>query len=61
MADAVANQILGSVLEMARKFSKEKSEEGVCGKAIGLPGKTVEDWLEEMDKEGAVRFAAISA
>ena len=50
MANAVANQILGSILEIARQFSKEKTVDGICSKAAGLPGKTVEDWLVEMER-----------
>jgi len=61
VADAVANQILGSILEIARRFSKEGVGEGVCGKAVGLPGDTFEDWLEEMDKNRPEMFAAVSA
>ena len=57
MADAVANQILGSILEIARQFSKQKVADGMCSKAAGLPGKTVEDWLEEMEKIRLENFA----
>ena len=50
MANAVASQILGSVLEIARQFSKQNIADGMCSKAAGLPGETWEDWVEEMGR-----------
>jgi hypothetical protein len=63
MADAVANQILVSVLDIARKFSKQEAGMGVCGTATaaGLPGETFDDWIVEMNKNKPEGFAAVSA
>jgi len=61
MADAVAQQILASVLDIARQFSLQGVGEGVCGKAAGLPGETFDDWMVEMNKNTSEKFAAVSA